>query len=383
MERLGTIPILLVVFGLRLAVAGGEEVVARAIAPQELRMIQPTGRPVGEEPLKVTSAGIQETEKDPAPPSDIVVDRNAGKVSVAAGDTVKRAKLLFGELEIDGNVAEDVEMIAGEINVRGRVYDRVELVTGQVTVSGRAGPGGVNVKFGEVGVSGVVDGPVTVGFGNVRVTGNGVIRGDVKVEHGEFNGPRERVKGSITVNEPTEKTSFEWNWFRPLIAFIGLMMLVGLAITILVLAILFRSPVRRGVTLMQKENLAWDLLWGFAAILLFLPVFVVLCVTLIGIPVALLLLFLYPAAWLFGVTLLANYLGDWIMTNLVKGQSNFLVGTIFGIIVLGISVAVPVFGPILMGVYTLLAIGLSFRLVFGYFQNPRKSPAPPEAPVAA
>ena len=134
---------------------------------------------------------------------------------------------------------------------------------------------------------------------------------------------------------------------------------------------------------MQKENLAWDLVWGFAAILLFVPLFVVLCVTIIGIPVALLLLFLYPAAWLFGVTLLANYLGDWIMTNLVKGQSNFLVGTIFGIIVLGASVAVPVFGPILMIVYTLLAFGLSFRLMLGYLRDRRRPPLPPPAVAAA
>ena len=134
---------------------------------------------------------------------------------------------------------------------------------------------------------------------------------------------------------------------------------------------------------MQTENLAWNLLWGGVAVLLFVPLFVMLCVTIIGIPLAFLLLFLYPVAWMFGLILLADHLGDWILTHLIKSQSNFLVGTIFGIIVLGISMAVPVFGGILMIVYTLLAFGLSFRLMFGHFQDRWTSPQPPEATAEA
>jgi hypothetical protein len=172
---------------------------------------------------------------------------------------------------------------------------------------------------------------------------------------------------------------------RPVMVFIVLMTLIGLAAIILIIATLFRNTIQKGSTLMQTENLAWNLLWGALAVLLFVPLFVVLCVTIIGIPLALLLLFLYPVAWLFGLILLADHLGDWILTHLIKSQSNFLVGTIFGIIVLGISMAVPVFGGFLMIVYTLLAFGLSFQLMFGYFQNRRQdqTPPPPEAEATA
>jgi hypothetical protein len=167
--------------------------------------------------------------------------------------------------------------------------------------------------------------------------------------------------------------------------FIGLMTLIGLAAMILIIATLFRNTIQKGSTLMQTENLAWNLLWGGVAVLLFVPLFVVLCVTIIGIPLALLLLFLYPVAWMFGLILLADHLGDWILTHLLKSQSNFLVGTIFGIIVLGISMAVPLFGGILTLLYTLLAFGLSFQLMFGYFQNRGKDemPPPPEAEATA
>ena len=307
------------------------------------------------------------------PQSDFVIDQIGGEVNIGPNDVVKRAKLLFGKLEIEGTVVEDVQMIAGEIDVRGRVYDRVELVAGEVTVSGHVGPGGVDVKFGEITVSGVVEGPVTVELGEVKVTETGVIQGNVRVKRGELT----RVEDSARLREWI--TGIGWDWARPFTVFIGLMTLIGLAAIILIIAILFRSTIQKGATLMQKENLAWNLLWGGVAILLFVPIFVTLCVTIIGIPVAFLLLFLYPVAWLFGLILLADYLGDWILTHLIKGQSNFLVGTIFGIIVLGISMAVPVFGGILTLLYTLLAFGISFRMMFGYFQEWRKEQRQPEA----
>ncbi|MDA2932840.1 hypothetical protein MYX82_00700 [Acidobacteria bacterium AH-259-D05] len=395
MKKPGYIPVLCVALGLVMAGTGGLEVTAGVTASQEPSAVQPDSRHTGADPVAVPP--VETPEEEQVPQSDIVIDRIGGEVTVGPNEVVRRAKLLFGELEIDGQVVEDVQMIAGEIEIRGRVYDRVELVAGEVIISGHVGPGGVDVKFGEVRVSGVVEGPVTVEFGEVTLTEEGVIRGPVRVEYGEFSGPRERVEDSVTVDEPIGGIGRNRARDRlsdglreglkeaasEFIAFIGLMTLLGLAVTILVLAILFRNTIQRGTILMEKENLAWNLLWGGLAVLLFLPIFVMLCVTIIGIPVAFLLLFLYPVAWLFGLILLANYLGDWILTSLVKGQSNFLVGTIFGIIVLGISLAVPVFGPILMIIYTLLAIGLSLRLMFGYFQDRREPPTPPEVTAAA
>jgi len=375
MNKPGYFAVLWVVFGLVLAGAAGQEGGAAVAASQEPREVQPASESTGAEPVQTAQA--ETPEEEPIPQSDIVIDQIAGEVNIGPNEVVRRAKLLFGELEIDGQVIEDVQMIAGEIEIRGRVYERVELVSGEVRVSGRVGPGGVDVKFGEVRVSGVVEGPVTVRFGDVRVTGEGVIQGNVRVEGGEFS----RVEDSPRMREWISEIMS--NWARGFIAFIGLMTLIGLAATILVLALLFRTSIQRGVTLMEKENLAWNLLWGVIAVLMFMPIFVMLCMTIIGIPLALLLLFLYPAAWLYGLILLANYLGDWILISLFKGQSNFLVGTIFGIIVMGISVAVPVFGALLMSIYTFLAIGLSCRLMVGYFQDRRKAQPPPEATAEA
>ena len=375
MNKPGYFAVFLVVFGLVMAGAAGQEGEAGAASSQEESAPQPTSQSTGAAPEETA---LPETpQEEPIPQSDIVIDMIAGERTIGANEVVKRAKLLFGELEIDGQVLEDVQMIAGEITVRGRVYDRVELVAGEVTVNGRVGPGGVDVKFGEVTVFGVVEGPVNVRVGEVSVRGDGVIQGNVRVEEGDFS----RVEDSPRMNEWISQMVSDWT--RGVVAFLGVMTLIGLAATILVLALLFRTSIQRGVTLMEKENLAWDLLWGFIATFMFLPIFVMLCVTIIGIPLALLLLFLYPAAWLYGLILLANYLGDWILISLFKGQSNFLVGTIFGIILLGISVAVPVFGPLLLSLYSLLAIGLSCRLMVEYIQERRRPQPPPEATAEA
>ena len=376
MKNSGYFLIFCLLAGLTLAVAVGQEAGVGETVSQEPEALQlPSETTVA----KPTQVGPVVPQEEPIPQSDDVIDRIAGEVEIGPDQVVKRAKLLFGELEIKGTVVEDVQMIAGQIRVEGRVYDRVELVAGEVEISGHVGPGGVDLKFGEVTVSGVVEGPVTVDFGEVKVRGDGVIQGKVTVERGEFS----RVEGSARMGEMMRRMGREW--IRPFVVFIVLMTLIGLAAIILIIATFFRNTIQKGATLMQTENLAWNLLWGALAVLLFVPLFVMLCVTIIGIPVAFLLLFLYPVAWMFGLILLADHLGDWILTHLIKSQSNFLVGTIFGIIVLGISMAVPVFGGILMIVYTLLAFGLSFQLMFGYFQNRGKdeTPPPPEAEATA
>ena len=373
MKKPGYIPSCLLVLAFLVAGAVGEAVESPATTvPQE-----PSAEQTPPEPAATEQPGETSKEEE-LPQSDVVIDRLAGEVNIGPDTVVKRVRLLAGEVKIEGEVVEDVEVLAGEIDVRGRVYERVELLAGEVRVSGRVGPGGVHLKFGEVMVSGVVEGPVNVKVGQVTVTDEGVIQGDVTVEHGELLGPIEQAEGAIGV-----RSGEGWDWSRPFIAFIGLMTLIGLAAMILILAVVFRNTIQRGADLMEKEHLAWNLLWGGLAILLFVPIFVLLCVTVIGIPVAFLLFFLYPVAWLFGLILLANYLGEWILISVIKGESNFLVATILGIILLGVSVAVPLFGSIVMLVYTLLAIGISFRLMFGYFQNRRKPPAPPEVPEAA
>jgi len=369
MNNRGYILVLCMLLGLIQAVALGQEVGA--------------GETASEEPT-----AVEAPQEASLLQSDEVIDQLAGDVEIRPDQVFKRAKLQFGELEIKGTVLEDVQMIAGKIEVEGRVNDRVELVFGEIEISGHVGPGGVDVKFGEVTVSGVVDGPVNVEFGEVRVEGAGVIRGNVS---GQFTRREDSDSGRREIMRERRRRGMTWlgNWLsdvaRPFMVFIVLMTLIGLAAIILIIATFFRNTIQKGSTLMQTENLAWNLLWGGVAILLFVPLFVVLCVTIIGIPLALLLLFLYPVAWMFGLILLADHLGDWILTHLIKSQSNFLVGTIFGIIVLGISMAVPVFGGILTIVYTLLAFGLSFQLMFGYFQDWGKgeTPPPPEAEATA
>ena len=342
MKNAGYFLIFCVLAGLTLAVAAGQEAGVAETALQEPEAVQFPSETTVAQPTQVGPVVPQE---EPIPQSDNVINRMSGEVEIGPDQVVKRAKLLFGELEIKGTVVEDVQMIVGEIRVEGRVYDRVELVAGGIDISGHVGPGGVDLKFGEVTVSGVVEGPVTVEFGEVKVRGDGVIQGDVTVEHGEFS----RVEDSARMGEMIRMGR---EWIRPFVVYIVLITLIGLAAIILSIVTFFRNTIQKGAPLMQTEHLAWNLLWGGVSVLLFVPLFVMLCVTIIGIPVAFLLLFLYPVAWMFGLILLADHLGDWILTHLIKSQSNFLVGTIFGIIVLGISMAVPLFGGILMVGYT-------------------------------
>ncbi len=120
-----------------------------------LGQVAGAGETASEEPT-----AVEAPQEEPLPQSNEVIDQIAGDVEIRADQVVRRAKLQFGELEIKGTVLEDVQMIAGEIEVEGRVNDRIEVVAGDIEISGYVGPGGVDVKFGEVTVSGVVEFPL-------------------------------------------------------------------------------------------------------------------------------------------------------------------------------------------------------------------------------
>ena len=133
MNNRGYFLVLCMLLGLTLAVALGQEVGA--------------GETASEEPT-----AVEVPQAEPIPQSETVIDRIAGEVEIRPDQVVKRAKLLFGELQIKGTVLEDVQMVVGELEVEGRVNDRIEVVAGDIEISGYVGPGGVDVKFGEVTV---------------------------------------------------------------------------------------------------------------------------------------------------------------------------------------------------------------------------------------
>ncbi len=135
MKNSGYIPIFCVLAGLTLAVAAGQEAGVGETVSQEPEAVQ----------LPSETTGARPTQEQPIPQSDDVIDRISGEVEIGPDQVVKRAKLLFGELEIKGTVVEDVQMIVGKIQVEGRVYERVEMVAGEIEISGHVGPGGVDV----------------------------------------------------------------------------------------------------------------------------------------------------------------------------------------------------------------------------------------------
>ena len=107
MNNRGYFLVLCMLLGLTPAVALGQEVGAGETASEE-------------------TTAVEVPQEESIPQSDTVIDRIAGEVEIRPNQVVKRAKLLFGELQIKGTVLEDVQMVVGELEVEGRVNDRIE-----------------------------------------------------------------------------------------------------------------------------------------------------------------------------------------------------------------------------------------------------------------
>jgi hypothetical protein len=217
------------------------------------------------------------------------IDLDQGRVTTSA-DYVR-----FGEsihVRPDQHIAGDVVSIGGNVTVEGAVSGDCVAVGGRIEME----PGAV--VAGDV-VS--VGGDVTLAD-STEVGGQVVsVWGSLDVSPGaEVHGQQVEVSG-LGLNLPfgsmiAREHGFGHDVWRFLKRLIWVVILIGLGILAFQI---FPGRMRRLADTAGDRGLV-AFLAGFAGWILWLPAFLILCVTIIGIPVALLLLFLTPLVTLLG-----------------------------------------------------------------------------------
>jgi hypothetical protein len=131
---------------------------------------------------------------------------------------------------------------------------------------------------------------------------------------------------------------------------------------------------------------------GFAGWILWLPIFIILCVTLIGIPVALLLIFLTPVMTLLGYLAVAEVSGRRLATTLRQPESltrHLLLGVLIleGLLLLsklvGMMGSVFEFFAFILGLIGWSIIFVAATIGFGVFLMTRFKPPRPPRPAPA
>lgn len=269
-----------------------------------------------------------------------------------------------GQVVIAGEVTGDVLGAAGTLELRGRVNDDVTVAAGNVTLDRAATVlGNVVVGAGNVDLFGSVGNDVWLAAGSstlggqfaqdVKVYGNSAqilpsasISGSLatKLDVTPSVAPTASIAGERTMEvvekTPAQNTAKGPNWFWIVTSFVTALLLGGLFLLLAPRAAesltqpILRSPVSA-------------LGWGFVYLILLPIVAVVILFTIIGIPIALFLFFVYVVSLLVASWITAFALGKSLLraTGFAStAWTSKLVQFAVGLVVLQLLMALPVVG---------------------------------------
>ncbi|MFO7277148.1 MAG: polymer-forming cytoskeletal protein [Pseudomonadota bacterium] len=292
-----------------------------------------------------------------------------GEDVYAAGETVTLSSQVSGSARIAAGTIE--------ITSEASIADGASLAGGEIEFDGHSGRY-LQIAGNDIRLNGRVDGDVEVSGNRLRIGPEAVVRGSVT-----FRGPRDaevaegaQIAGGVR-NVPAERRSGEHGPGR-LFGFFAIVWLLGWAIVgALLLALL--PGATRTLTNAARERPWLALLIGFALLVSLPAAAFVLGITVVGIPLALLIVCLYLVLLPLGYLTALAAISDSVLTR-VRGPA-LSTGLRIGAFVLALIVAylviqIPFIGP-LIGFLLLLAgmggLALSFTRLW------RRSPPPAAA----
>jgi uncharacterized RDD family membrane protein YckC len=277
------------------------------------------------------------------------------------------------------------------------VSEAVVSVLGSTRVTGgKVGDSAVAV-MGNVYINGEVSGDVVAVFGNVELGPEARVRGDVVVVGGQLHrDPAAVVDGQVQHAVSVDWSSLGWvrPWVdrcvlygRPLAFGHGLGWAWGIALALLALyaflAFVFRGAVERCVHTLQSEP-------GHSVVaalltVLFTPVlFVLLCITVLGIVAIPFLVIALIAATIFGKIVMLAYIGRRCTPMLAHDPvAHTVVGVMVGGAIVLLIYTIPVIGFIVYKVLGILGLGVVVYTLLITLRAARQGRAGPGGPGVA
>jgi len=307
----------------------------------------------------------------------------AGAMLVIEGNVVGDLLAAGGEVDVLGNVSDDVRVAGGEVTVSGSIAGDLVVAGGTVKVlPGALIQGDMLVVGGQIMLNGVVNGDVKMLGGELSL--GGTIRGNLDAELDSLRlGDNAVVGGSIKYTSPNEMKisdtaviggeveyiSVQVNrelrsYIAEVIIGVYLMQFLIAVVGALLLALLFNKGVTAVVQTGMK-NFWMSLLMGLGVLVLMPIVGVLLLITVFGMPLGFVVLFLY-VIWLIIAGILGGIVfGSWLFKVLGKGKK-YLVDwkrVVVGVFLLTLLGAVPLIGWLLSAAFFLVALGALVEFV--------------------
>lgn len=290
---------------------------------------------------------------------DQVVDKDyfaAGDVVEVSGTVNGDVYVAGGQILIDGTVNGDVLAAGGTISISGKVSQNVRVAGGQINISGEVGR---NLTVGagnlEISKDALLSGSVVIGAGNANISapvakdikagaGNLVlgntVGGDIEAGVGELRLASDAqvdgkltywsnksatisqdatVSGQIKHNlTPEVKGPNPKDFAKALISiavffkFISLVSSLIVGLLLIFLVPIFTQTVSENITKNPWSSLGWGIF-----LLIFIPIFAfALFVSIIGIPIAIILLLLYFASLFIARIYAIFWIGDFVVKRM-------------------------------------------------------------------
>ena len=324
------------------------------------------------------------------PGGDVI--RFGENYTLESGETLNGSLVVIGgnaDIEKDASVTKDVVLIGGNLVIDGDIDGSVVIIGGNLTISGTTGQ------------------DVVVIGGQLLLTETSVVKGDVVTMGGQVTKePGAEVAGNIVNNTPpidipdvpdvpnvpnvpnvpdtTPNIDISFNPFWEMANVIGRALAIA-AIGMLLMLFLQPQLERVGDTIARQPVLAGS--FGLLTLVVAPLVMLIMAVTLILIPVALIVAFVIPLAWLFGMIALGQEVGE-RFTNAINQTWAPVLSTGFGTFLLllvgGFIGLIPCVGWLLPFLIGLMGIGGVAMTWFGTRSAPGTiTPQVQEVPPAS
>lgn len=316
-----------------------------------------------------------------------------GVVSVATGEVVDGAAFLAGRtVTIEGKVNGDVYCAAETVRIYGKVNGDVMCAGSTLDIKGNVN-GDVRVAGANVTVGGMVRGSLTVAANTVTIDKDAVVQRDALLAGSSvrLDGTVQRdlrvgsealelvglvgrnvdsgvthlvvsngskvggdvqywsenvatiyegtVVGKTTRHEPVSYEAAS----TVASSILGVAGAVAFLVVLSIGVVLVVPRTVRSATSLSLPKLGFALLIGLGAIFLSLPLMIVLVVTVIGVPIALLVIVGYLVLSTLALPLVAYYIGRWMFEG---RSSNMVLHAATGATVLGLIIAIPILGAL-------------------------------------
>jgi len=283
---------------------------------------------------------------------------------VISGDVDHAIRIAGEKINISGNVAGDLFVAGSEINIEDTAHIKGDILLGA----------------GVISIDGIVDGDIRGGGDKITVSNE--VGGDINLEVNELTIlPTADIKGSLTYTsekraviqtgaqiagitnhklpeaEKEQSKTFPLALFSSIkTKFIGYLMALITGLLIILVAPKRLASIAESIYTRPGPSAGWGSL-----ILFITPIAaIIVCITIIGLPLGLITLALWGMAIYLAQIPFSLFLGQWIISHFgeVKDSKGFMIGSLaVGLLIINLLTLIPYFGFFIILTVTLFGLG--------------------------